>query len=305
MQPESDLAFFVLLMRQGSLAAAAREMDLTPPAVSKRLAKIEERLGVRLLNRTTRRLALTGEGEVYLDHARRILADIAEMERLVASGRDEPRGLLRVNAPLGFGRAFVGPAVSAFVARFPEVEVRLHLTDRPVPLPNEAIDVGIRFGDLPDSRLIARRVAANRRVLCAAPAYLDRAGRPRAPADLARHACIVLRQNDDPYGVWRLARGKESETVKVHGPLSTNDGEVALGWARDGHGILMRAEWNVAADLAGGALEEVLPGWSLPPADIHAVYAERLNLSAKVSAFVGFLAEYLRDTTRPGAARTR
>ena len=144
-------------------------------------------------------------------------------------------------------------------------------------------------------------VAANRRVLCAAPAYLDRAGRPRGPADLARHACIVLRQNDDPYGVWRLARGKESETVKVHGPLSTNDGEVALGWARDGHGILMRAEWNVAADLAGGALEEVLPGWSLPPADIHAVYAERLNLSAKVSAFVGFLAEYLK--ARPGAAR--
>lgn len=295
MQPESDLAFFALLTRQSSLAAAAREMDLTPPAVSKRLARLERRLGVRLLNRTTRRLALTGEGEVYLAHARRILADIAEMESLVASGRDAPRGLLRVNAPLGFGRAFVGPAVSAFAVRYPDVEVRLHLTDRPVPLPDDAIDIGIRFGDQPDSRLVARRVAANRRVLCASPAYLDRAGRPRVPADLARHPCIVLRQNDDPSGVWRLARGGESEAVKVHGPLSTNDGEVALGWAREGHGILMRAVWNVAADLRAGTLEEVLPGWSLPPADVFALYPERLNLSAKVSAFVGFLAEFLKD----------
>lgn len=293
MQPDSDLALFALVVRQGSLAGAAREMDLTPPAVSKRLAKLERRLGVRLLNRTTRRLTLTGEGEVYLAHARRILADIADMEARVSSSRDEPRGLLRINAPLGFGRAHVAPAVSAFAARYPEVEARLHLTDRPVALPDDAIDLVIRFGDLPDSRLIAQRVAANRRVLCATPAYLDRHSRPRTPADLVRHACIVLRQNDDPYGVWRLARGRDSEAIKVHGRLSTNDGEVALGWAREGHGILMRAAWNIADDLRSGALEEVLPGWTLPPADIHAVYPERLNLSAKVSAFVGHLRGFL------------
>lgn len=293
MQPDSDLALFALVVRQGSLAGAAREMDLSPPAVSKRLAKLEQRLGVRLLNRTTRRLTLTGEGEVYLDHARRILADIAEMEARVSSSRDVPRGLLRVNAPLGFGRAHVAPAVSSFAALYPEVEVRLHLTDRPIALPDDAIDLVVRFGDLPDSRLIAQRVAANRRVLCATPAYLDCYGRPKIPADLARHSCIVLRQNDDPYGVWRLARGRDSEAVKVHGRLSTNDGEVALGWAREGHGILMRAAWNIADDLRSGALEEVLPGWTLPPADIHAVYPERLNLSAKVGAFVGHLRGFL------------
>lgn len=293
MQLDSDLALFALVVRQGSLAGAAREMDLTPPAVSKRLAKLEQRLGVRLLNRTTRRLTLTGEGEVYLAHARRILADIAEMEARVSSSRDVPRGLLRINAPLGFGRAHVAPAVSSFATLYPEVEVRLHLTDRPVALPDDAIDLVIHFGDLPDSRLIAQRVAANRRVLCATPAYLDRHGRPRTPADLARHACIVLRQNDDPYGVWRLARGCDSEAVKVHGRLSTNDGEVALAWAREHHGILMRAAWNIADDLRSGALEEVLPAWTLPPADIHAVYPERLNLSAKVSAFVGHLRGFL------------
>lgn len=295
MNPVSELAFFIQLIRAGSLAATARELNLTPPAVTKRLAQLERRLGVRLLNRTTRSISLTAEGETYLVNAKRILGEIEEMERQVSSSRAEPKGLLRVNAPLGFGRTHVGPAISSFVRRYPEVEVQLHLTDRPVHLPDDAIDVAIRFGELPDSRLIARKIAANRRRLCATPAYLDTFGRPETPRDLAAHNCIVLRQNESAFGIWRLSRGKQSESVKVQGSLSTNDGEVALNWALEGHGILMRAEWNLAAHLRSGRLEEVLPDYETPPADIYAVYLERLNLSAKVSCFIEHLRAFFQQ----------
>ncbi|MFI8746575.1 LysR family transcriptional regulator [Pseudomonas sp. NPDC077186] len=292
MNPVSELAFFTQLIRLGSLAATARELNLTPPAVSKRLAQLEQRLGVRLLNRTTRSISLTAEGELYLNSAQRILGEIEEMERQVSSSRAKPKGLLRVNAPLGFGRTHVCPAISSFVRRYPEVEVQLHLTDRPINLPDDAIDVAIRFGDLPDSRLIARKIAANRRRLCAAPSYLEAFGHPESPKDLIQHNCIVLRQNDAAFGIWRLSRGKQSESVKVRGNLSTNDGEVALNWALEGHGILMRAEWNLASHLNSGRLVEILSDYETPPADIYAVYLERLNLSAKVSFFIEHLREF-------------
>jgi len=293
MNTDSELAFFCLLVKQGSLAATARELNLTPPAVSRRLSQLEERLGVRLLNRTTRRISLTNEGEVYFGNAQRILSDIDEMERLVSSSRAAPKGLLRVNAPLGFGRSYIGPAISAFTKTYPDVEVQLHLTDRPVNLPDEAIDVSIRFGDLPDSRLIAKKIAANRRLLCASPAYLRVAGQPNFPHELTQHQCIVLRQNESAYGNWRLSRGKQTETIKVHGKLSTNDGEVAINWALEGHGILMRAEWDVAKYLRSGRLVQVLADYETPPADVYAVYLERLNLSAKVAYFVEHLRDYL------------
>ncbi len=292
MNQVSELAFFSQLIRLGSLAATARELNLTPPAVSKRLAQMEQRLGVRLLNRTTRSISLTAEGELYLINAQRILSEIEEMERQVSSRRAEPKGLLRVNAPLGFGRTHICPAISSFVRLYPEVEVQLHLTDRPINLPDDAIDVGIRFGELPDSRLVARKIAANRRRLCAAPSYLEAFGHPETPKDLMQHNCIVLRQNDAAFGIWRLSRGKQAESIKVRGSLSTNDGEVALNWALDGHGILMRAEWNLAGHLSSGRLVEVLSDYETPPADIYAVYLERLNLSAKVSFFIKHLREF-------------
>ncbi|MBH3430160.1 LysR substrate-binding domain-containing protein [Pseudomonas alkylphenolica] len=294
MNPVSELAFFTQLVKVGSLAATARELNLTPPAVSKRLAQLEQRLGVRLLNRTTRSISLTAEGETYLINAQRILGEIEEMERQVSSSRAAPKGLLRVNAPLGFGRTHVGPAISSFARRYPEVQVQLQLTDRPINLPDDAIDVAIRFGELPDSRLIARKIAANRRRLCAAPAYLQAFGCPQTPRDLLQHNCIVLRQNDAAFGSWRLSRGKQSESVKVRGTLSTNDGEVALNWALDGQGILMRAEWNLADHLRSGRLVEVLSDYHTPPADIYAVYLERLNLSAKVAFFIEHLREFFR-----------
>ncbi|MFJ9453117.1 MULTISPECIES: LysR substrate-binding domain-containing protein [unclassified Herbaspirillum] len=286
----SDLAFFNILVKQGSLAAVARELGVTPPAVTKRLANLERRLGVRLLNRTTRTMSVTHEGEIYLAEGARILAEIEELEQTVSRSRAVPKGLLRINASFGFGRKYVGPVVADFARRHPEVEVQLQLSERALNLADQAYDIGIRVGELPDARIIARKIASNRRVLCAAPAYLKTMAAPAVPRDLQKHKCIVLRENEAAYGAWHLSRGKRSEGVKVRGPLSTNDGEIALAWALAGHGILMRSEWDVAPYLRSGRLREVLADWSLPDSDIYAVYPERLNLSAKVSAFVDFIA---------------
>lgn len=294
MNEVSDLAFFVRLVQCGSLAATAQELGVTPPAVSRRLAALERRLGVRLLNRTTRSLGATPEGERYLEQARRILDDIGELERELAGSRSEPQGLLRVNASFGFGRRLIAPLVSDFVRRHPKVEIQLQLTDRIPPLTDAAFDVSIRFGRPPDSRLYARRLLTNHRVLCAAPAYLDAHAPIETPKDLARHACIVIRENEAAYGSWQLFAAdddKRRETVKVGGALSSNDGETAVKWALEGHGVLLRSLWDIAGELAAGRLRRVLPGWQSAPADVYALYPERMHLSAKVRAFVDFLGE--------------
>jgi DNA-binding transcriptional LysR family regulator len=301
----SELMFFVLIVKQGSLSSAARELDVTPASVSKRLSKLEERLGVSLLNRTTRRLSVTDEGELYHAHAVRILSDLEEMELLVSNRRSAPKGLLRINAPLGFGRTYITPIISNFVKRYPEVEVRLQLTDHPLSLVDEAFDVGIRFGEVPDARLIARKIAPNRRLVCAAPSYLKQYGAPKIPHDLTRHNCIVLRQNDAAYGSWRFTRGRSSETVKIRGTLSSNDGEVALNWVLDGHGLMLRAEWDIAKYLRSGRLQIVLAEYAAPPADIFAVYPEKHHTSSKVKVFTDFLAASFDNTNRSSTSSVR
>jgi len=285
---KNDLEFFVLLARYGNLAAAARELDLTPPAATKRLAQMEARLGVRLVNRTTRSISLTNEGETYLSYATRILADLREMEDAVSRGGAEHRGLLRVNATLGFGRTTIAPLVSEFSRRYPHVEVQLEVTDRPVDLVESGFDLAIRFGALPDNRLSARRVMSNRRFLCASPAYLEHHGTPKKLADLAQHRCIIHRQNEDAYGIWRFESG---ETVKVSGALSSNDGDIVLGWALDGHGILIRSEWDLAKYLESGRLRVVLPDSKLPSADLFVYYPQRRQQTARARAFIDFLVE--------------
>jgi len=290
----ADLGFFSTLASAGSLSAAARELGVTTPAVSKHLALMESRVGVPLVNRSTRRMSLTPEGELYLDHARRILGDIGHMEELLGAAKAVPKGLLRVNATLGFGRSHVAPLISKFVRKYPQVEVQLQLSVQPPPLTDDAFDVCIRFGAPPDSRMIARHIAPNRRLLCAAPAYLAKHGTPKVPNDLGRHNCIGIRQGEEAYGLWRLSSGKgrnaRSEAVKTRGNLTTNDGEIAVNWALDGHGILMRAEWDIARYLRNGRLVRVLPQYDTPDADIHAVYPQHHQLAARVRAFVDFLA---------------
>jgi LysR family transcriptional activator of dmlA len=285
----SELNLFTLVARHRNLAAAARDLGVTPPSISKRLAQLERRLGVRLLNRTTRRVSLTPEGELYLANGSRILDELAELEQLVTKSRGEPTGLLRVNASFGFGRRRVAPAVSKFIARYPAIKIQLHLSDKPVNLQEEGFDLGIRFGDVPDARINARLLLENRRVVCASPEYVKEFGAPVVPHDLTRHACLVLRENESAYGTWHFARGKKAETVKVDGLLSSNDGSAVLEWVLDGRGIAVRSQWETETLVRDGKLVTLLHDWALPNADIHAVYLERHQLSAKLRTFVEFL----------------
>lgn len=294
----AEMAFFHVLMRCGSLSAAARELGLTTPAVSRRLALLEARLGVQLLNRTTRRISLTPEGEEYLTQGRRILADIEEVESQLSRSITQPRGLVRVNATLGFGRSHVAPVISRFCRTYPGVQVQFHLSVTPPPLSEDAFDVCVRFGEPPDARVIARKVAENRRLLCASPAYLALHGTPRTPADLAHHNCISIHHGDEAYGLWKLSSGRRTEAVKVTGSMSTNDGDIAVAWALDGHGILMRAEWDIAKYLRSGRLSHVLDNYATPPADIYAVYPQRHQKARRVTAFVDFLAMALQSSAR-------
>lgn len=287
----AEMAFFSLLIRCGSLSAAARDLGLTTPAVSRRLALLEARLGVQLLTRTTRRMSLTAEGEEYLTQARRILNDIEEVELQLTEAMAEPKGLLRVNATLGFGRSHVAPVISKFCKAYPQVQVQLHLTVNPPAVAEDAFDVCVRFGEPPDARAIARKVADNRRLLCAAPAYLERHGTPKIPGELMQHNCIGIRHGDEAYGLWRLTTGRRTEAVKVSGSLNTNDGDIAVTWALDGHGILMRAEWDIAKYLRSGRLQQVLKNYRTPPADIYAVYPQRHQLARRVRVFVDFLCQ--------------
>lgn len=300
MKDAGDLQFFAVLARQPSLVAAAQQLGVTPPAVSRRLAALETRLGVRLLTRTTRRLALTPEGERYLEDGERILRDIDTLERSLGSGRDTPRGLLRINAGFGFGRRHLAPAISDFARQWPEVEVILHLSDRPLDPDTHGMDLGIRFGPPPDIHLHARRIVHNRRLLCAAPAYLDAHGVPDTPQALRNHRCIVIRENDDTFNTWVLSDGTREARVKVSGRLAVNHGEIAVDWALAGHGILLRSEWDIAPLLRSGRLVRVLDAWAGTAADIHAVWPPHHRRSARVQAFVNFLAARYADF-RPDA----
>jgi DNA-binding transcriptional LysR family regulator len=290
-----ELSFIVALANSGSLSAAAREMGITTSAVSKRLSFIEARLGVPLVNRTTRRMSLTAEGDVLLEHARRILSEIDDLDQLLTMSKGVPKGQLRVNATLGFGRLHIAPAISQYVLQYPQVDVQLQLSVDPPALTDDQFDVCIRFGAPADTRVIAKRLAPNRRLLCASPKYLAQRGEPRTPAELRQHNCICIRQGGEAYGVWRLYAGREmernAEAVKVRGNLTTNDGEIAVNWALDGHGILMRAEWDVERYLQSGRLVQVLPAYRTPDADIYAVYQQRHQLSARIRTFLEFLTQ--------------
>ncbi|MEO9788274.1 MAG: LysR family transcriptional regulator [Aurantimonas coralicida] len=294
---DSDLAFFALLARKASFSETALELNLSTSGVSKRLAKIENRLGVRLMNRTTRRVSLTSEGETFLNESAAILEDIASLENRIRSAGEKPQGLLRINATFGFGREFIAPIVSQFAREYPDISAQLVLTDAPINLVEEGYDFAVRFGSPPNSRLISRRLHRNRRFLCAAPSYLEKYGRPQRLHDLTDHECIVLRQHNQIYDVWRLQRGQLTESIKVKGRLSSNDGEIALQWVIDGHGIMLRSEWDIVRLIREGKLELVLPRYAQVDADIYGVYPERNNVSAKVRAFMEFTQANLQKTS--------
>ncbi len=292
----ADLGFFIALANAGSLSAAAREQGISTAAVSRHLGLMESRLGIPLVNRTTRRMGLTPEGEVYLDYARKIMDDIESLETHLLGAVAAPQGLLRVNATLGFGRSHIAPLISQFTHLHPKVDVQLQLSVNPPPSGDDAFDICFRFGNPPDSRSIARFIAANQRIVVASPAYLKKFGTPKTPSELGKHNCIGIRQGDEAYGLWRFttAKGKakeqQTESVKIRGNLTTNDGGVALNWALDGHGVLLRAQWDVDKYVQSGKLVQLLPNYNSPDADIYAIYAERHRTSVRVKALIDFVA---------------
>lgn len=288
-----DLRFFTLITRFGSLTAVAREMGLTLPAVSKRLTQLEQRLGVQLVLRTTRRLTLTAEGERYAEGARPIINQLAELESAVSNSQALLTGRLSLNASFGFGRRFIAPLVSAFHQLHPNLEIDLQLTSQPLNFLDNGVDIDLRVGEPPDSRLVAIKLMSNSRVVCAARSYLDKRGVPQSVADLADHNCIVLRQYESDYSLWRFVRDGREYVQKVSGDLSSNDGETVVNYARDGHGIILRSRWDIQTDLQQGELVPLLTDYRAPAADIYAVYTFRKHVPARISVFIHYLRQHL------------
>lgn len=290
----TEMAAFVQIATSGSLSSAAKIMGLSLPAVSRRLAQLEERLGVTLLQRTTRSLALTERGEVFYQRATRLLADVesAEQEMAVATGAFS--GSLRVVATMEFGRRRLAPLLQAFRLAHPGLRIHLDAIHGRDALIDRRYDLAIWVGDLPDSNLIIRRLAPNRRVICAAPDYLRRRGAPRDLADLVNHDCIVVGSAEE--NRWRLADG---QTLRLTRPISTNNLELAHAWAVGGAGLAIKSLWDVEDDLADGRLEVVLPHVVLPNAAVNAVYPRSREAAAKVQTCIAFLAERLK-ASEPG-----
>jgi LysR family transcriptional activator of dmlA len=288
-----DLRLFCTAARRASFVATANELGTSAALVSKRIAILEKTLRVRLFHRTTRRVTVTEDGETVYQWAQKILDDIERMTEAVASIKTAPRGLLRISTSFGLGRNHVAPAISELKKRYPSLEVRLELLDRPVDLIGEGIDIDIRVGEVHEPNVIAHRIIQSSRILCASPAYLKQQGPPNVLADLAQHACLVIRERDQAFGVWRLYGPNGLQTVKVTGPLSSNHGDVVRHWALEGHGIMLRAVWDVATSLDAGELVRVLPLYR-QPADVWAVSTARLANSAKLRVCVQFLQEQLK-----------
>jgi DNA-binding transcriptional LysR family regulator len=285
-----EMAVFAKVVAAGSLSAAARELGSSPAVVSRRLAALESRLGVRLVNRTTRTLNLTVEGSRYYEACTRVLADIQEADAEVAAGRVEPRGALKVALPASFGHQHVAPLVPKFAERYPKVELALSLSDRNVNVMDEGFDVAVCIADLRDSSLAARRLAPNRRVVCASPAYLAAHGTPRTPEDLAKHNCLVV---SDFTANWEYkTRDGRSTSVRVQGRYACDNWEVLRQWALAGLGIALKSTWDVYRQLEDGSLVVLLSEYTFhSDVAIYAVYPHRRFLPAKTRVFIEFLAE--------------
>lgn len=294
-----DLRVFVLVARRSSFAAVASEMGTSPAFVSKRIRLLEESLGVRLLHRTTRRVAVSEDGERVYRWAQTIFEAVERMTDEVSELHQEPRGQLRIVSSFGLGRRLVAPALSALSARYPALDIRLDLSDRLVDLIEEGFDLDIRIGDNIAPNLIAKPLAENSRILCAAPTYLERRGAPGSLAELAGHDCLVIKERDHPFGLWRLKGPTGEESVKVTGPLSANNGEIVHQWAVDGRGIALRSWWDVGESLENGRLVQVLPEYH-QPANIWAVHAAPLATSAKIRVTVEFFRQYFQEHRRQG-----
>lgn len=291
-----DLRFFQVVSLAASLAAAARTLDISPSAVTQRLSSLERRVGVRLLNRSSRRLELTAEGQLLAERGAGVLAEIDGIVDSLSQSTATVTGHLRVAAPFGFGRRHVAPAMARLRAEHPEVPLTLSLFQDPIVVDREGWDVMIHVGHLADSELTVTRLAVNRRILCASPAYVAQHGRPKLPRDLLEHSCAVIRENQDDATLWSFsAPGQIPAGVRVTPSMSSNDGAVIKHWVVAGLGVMVRSEWDVAEELRTGSLVELLPDWTLPSIDIVAVFRSRGGRVRRTTRFVQLLRAAMRQ----------
>jgi DNA-binding transcriptional LysR family regulator len=286
---------FVSVAAKGSLTAAAVTEGVAPAVVGRRIDALEQRLGVKLLLRTTRRISLTHEGSAFLEDCQRILADMANAEASVSAGGVKASGYLRITAPAGFGRRHVAPLVPGFLALHPDVNLSLNLSDRVVDIVNEGFDCAVRVGDMPDSSLISMRLADNRRLCVAAPAYLQRAGVPRSPAELARHECLTLSSDASQTRGWAFRIDGAVTHLRPSGRIDCSDGQVLHAWCRQGLGLAWRSIWEVEGDIASGALVPVLEDFAAPANGIYAVLPQRKLLPLRVRLWIDFLKHHYGD----------
>lgn len=297
-----QLESFVSVAARGSLTAAARAEGVAPAVMSRRLDALEERLGVKLIVRTTRRLSLTHEGSAFLEDCQRVLADIANAEASVSAGGVKPSGHLRVTAPAGFGRRHVAPLVPGFRDRHADVTVSLNLSDRVVDLAAEGYDCAVRVGDFPDSSLVGVRLADNRRLCVATPQFLRAHGTPLHPNDLAKFDCLTLSSEASQTRGWAFRVEDEVLYLRPDGPLDCTDGQVLHDWCLQGRGIAWRSTWEVEADIAAGRLVEVLATFAAPPNGIYAVVPQRKHLPLRVRLWIDYLKAHF---ARPGFGAPR
>lgn len=289
-----QISTFVDVAHKGSLSAAARNEGIAPAVVGRRLDALEERLGVKLLQRSTRKIALTNEGISFLEDCQRILTDIENAEASVSARSAEARGHLLISAPAGFGRQHVAPLIPSFLSEHPHLSISLDLNDRVVDLIGEGVDVAIRIAALSDSSLVGVKLAANKRVVVASPAYLRRQGTPLSLDDLSRHNCLTISNQGSQPG-WTFRQNGKNVTLKVTGSMVCNDGAVLHDWALAGKGLAWRSMWEVGEAIQAGHLVTVLDDFAAPGNDIYAVFAQRRHLPLRVRAFVDFLRHAYAD----------
>lgn len=281
---------FVEVVEDGTMSGAARTLGISATVVSSWIAQLEDRLGVRLLQRTTRRIHITQEGQEYYHRCKEILVDVEEAGEAVSLGRSRPRGRLRVSAPVALGRKRVAPIIPAYKRRYPEVGIELVLSDRMVDLEEEGFDLAVRSWQPTDSPLVARRLGPLHRVVCAAPRYLERNGTPKTPAELTDHRCLILGIAGRSEDLWSFQGKKGMQTVKVSGELSSNSSEVIAEWALAGLGLAMKSTWDVEEEIRDGRLVVVLSAYVAQGHGLYVLYPDRKYLPARTRTFIDFMA---------------
>ncbi len=285
----TDMAAFVAVVEHKSFSQAGRELRVSTAVISARVAKLEKQIGVRLLNRTTRQVALTEEAYLYFEDCKRILEQVEMAEAALSSRRHRPAGTLNISAPTVFGRRHLAPLLPVFQQDYPDLQIRLHLSDGFVDLLKDSIDMAVRIATLPDSSLVARKLAESPRVLCAAPSYLERAGQPASLQDLLEHNCLLLRFPGSQQFQWEFEEEGRSQIIAVSGNLDSNNADVLREWALAGFGICLKSRWEVVGDLKAGRLIEILPETPPRPVTVSAIYPLGNIVPPKVRIAIDFL----------------